>query len=286
MTSESQRDTSQSFEHMRMKLYFYENIPLSNNIVRIEEEYKIANQIIDVYVELADGAKIAIEIQHSKISDTQLIKRTLSYTKNGIYVLWILDGNSFNRTPQNQDGIKISKLEILLHKIYHGRVYYVNIKPEGLLSGVYTLTYAPYFNIKDVVYKKKASSKRCVYHQQINNLKLICTSNKYNLAMFEDVSIKSYCEQEIYNILKMRCKEMHRKKRNEGNNFMIIPIIEIVSLLQEKYGFYLVYDILRRSKTQPSRIKIARLGFMKDTTNKIRECIKIYFTDYLHTDIQ
>lgn len=281
MTSESKGDKSQSFEHMRMKLYFYENIPLSNRVVRIEEEHKFADQIIDVYVELVNNTKIAIEIQHSKISDALLIERTLNYTKKNIYVLWILNGNSFSRYPQNQDGIRISKLELFLHKIYNGKVYYVNVDPEGLLTGVYALTFAPYFNIKDIVYKKKAISKRSIYYQQIKNLKIKCTSNQYKLAMFEDVNIKSNCEKEIYKIIKKRCRKLNKYKENLKSNFLVIPIIEIVSLLQEKYGFYLVYDIIKRSKTQANRIKIARLGFMKDAKGKIRECIKIYLTDYL-----
>ena len=264
-----------------MKLYIYENIPLSNKVIHIEEEYKIKDQIIDVYVELANRSKIAIEIQHSKVLERKLIERTLNYTKKGIYVLWILNGSSFHRYPQNLDGIRISKLEFLLHKMYNGRVYYLNVEPEGLLSGIYTLSYAPYFNVKDIVYKKKASSKRSLYYQKIKNLKLKCIFNKYKLAMFEDVNIMFKCEEEIYNILKSRCNELNIVNKDEKNNFLIIPVIEIISLLQKRYGFYLVYDVLKRSKTQESRIKIARLGFMKDTKGKIRECIKIYLKDYI-----
>jgi len=264
-----------------MKLYFYENIPLSNRILRIEEEYKIGNQIIDVYVELTNKTKIAIEIQHSKMLDTRLIERTLNYTKKGIYVLWILDGNSFNREPQNQDGIRVSKLELILHQMYEGRVYYVNVDPEGLLSGVYTLSYAPYFNIKDIVYKKKAKRKRSVYCQQIQNLKLKCNSNKYKLAMFEDVNIKSSCEEDIYAFLRKSCNEIYNQKKIEKNNYLIIPIVDIVSILREKYGFYLIYNVLRSSKTNAGKINIARLGFMKDIKGKVRECIKIYLNDYL-----
>jgi hypothetical protein len=99
--------------------------------------------------------------------------------------------------------------------------------------------------------------------------------------MFEDINIKSKCEEEIYKILKSRCYRLNRIRKNESNNFLIIPVIELISILKEKYGFYLVYDVLKRSKTQESRIKIGRLGFMKDTKGKIRECIKIYLRDYI-----
>ncbi len=266
---------------MRMKLYFYENIPLANKVTCIEEEYKIDDQIVDVYAELGNGKKIAIEIQHSKIPYTKLIERTSKYTKRGIYVLWVLNGNSFNRIPQNQDGIRLSNLELYLHKLYNGRVYYVNLDSKGLLSAVYALSYAPYFNLKDVVYKKKARSKRSVYCQQIENLKLKCTSKKYKLAMFRDENVKFHCETEICHILRKYCKEKSLLETNENRNFLIIPVIEVISLLREKYGFYLVYDILKTSRNNTNKLKIIRFGFMKDRENKIRECIKISLADYI-----
>jgi len=281
MTSESMGNRSQSFEHMRMKLFFYENIPLSNKIIRIEEEYKMQDQIIDVYVELANGNKIAIELQHSKISDTKLLERTLNYNKQGIYVLWVLNGNSFNRAPHDQDEIRVSKLESQLHKIYNGRVYYINMQSKGVISGVYTLSYVPYFNIKDVIYKKKATSKRCVYCQEIKTFELKCISGKYKLAMFEDVNIKTRCETDIYQLLRKCCKDKFKEELPNKPKTLIIPVIKIVSLLQDKYGFYLVYDALKTSKNKLNKLKIARLGFMKDTEEKIRESIKIYISDYI-----
>ena len=281
MTYKTNRGKSQSFEHMRMKLYFYENIPVSNNVRSIMEEYKIGDQIIDVYVELANGNKIAIEIQHSKISATSLIERTLKYSKRGIYVLWILNGNSFNRRPQNQEGIRISELEFLLHKLYNERVYYLNVESTELLSGVYSLSYVPYFNIKDIIYKKNPISKRSVSYQQIQNLKLTCISHKYKLAMFEDESVKFLCEQDIYHFLKYCCKEKTKLRLYCKQGVLIIPVANIVSFLEKKYGFYLIYDVLKNSKTKGKKLKIARMGFMKDAEHKIRECVKICQIDYL-----
>jgi competence CoiA-like predicted nuclease len=281
VTYKSNRGKSQSFEQMRMKLYFYENIPVSNNVRSKIEEYKLGDQIIDVYVELANGNKIAIEIQHSKISASSLIERTLKYSQRCINVLWTLDGKSFNRRLQNQEGIRISELEFVLHKLYNERVYYLNVESTELSSGVYSLSYVPYFNIKDIIYKKKSLSKRSVYYQQIQNLKLKCISHKYKLAMFEDVSIRSLCEQEIYQFLKYCCKERDMQRLRRKNGVLIIPVANIVSFLEKKYGFYLVYDVLKNSKSEDRKLKIARMGFMKDKENEIRECVKIYLTDYL-----
>jgi competence CoiA-like predicted nuclease len=172
--------------------------------------------------------KIAIEIQHSKISSTCLIERTLKYSKRGINVLWILNGKSFNRRPQNQEGIRISELELILHKLYNERVYYLNVESTEVLSGVYSLSYVPYFNIKDIIYKKKPISKWSVYYQQIQNLKLACISHKYKLAIFEDVSVRSLCARDVYQFLKHCCKERIKLPLYRKQGTLIIPIANIV----------------------------------------------------------
>jgi len=281
VVSESKREKSQSFEHMRMKLYFYENLPLSNQVVRLEEEYKIGDQIADVYFELENGEKIAIEIQHSKITEANLTERTLKYTKRGIHVLWILNGKSFNKYPQNQDGKRISLLESKLHKMYNGRVYYLNMDSKGIISGVYALSYFPYFNIKDVMYKKKSISKKSIYCQEIQSLKLKCRSMKYKLALFEDEDVKSLCEEDIFKILKAYCMNEVKHTPNNNETYLIIPIIKIVSALRPRYGFFLVYDVLQTSRKRARNVKITKFGFMKDKDNKVKESIKIQVSDYI-----
>jgi len=72
---------SESIDHLLIKKFFYDNIPLVNDINTIEQEIKIGNRIADVYVELKNGKKVAIEIQHSRISKSELILRTKEYTQ-------------------------------------------------------------------------------------------------------------------------------------------------------------------------------------------------------------
>jgi len=263
-----------------MKLYFYENIPLSNNTVKIEEEYKIKDQIVDIFIELTNGKRVAIEIQHSKIPFTNLLKRTLKYTKRGIYVLWILNGKTFNKVPQNQDGIRVSRIEFELFKMYKGRVYYLNIDPKGIISGVYALSYIPYFNIKDVIYKKESTTKRSIYCQEIRSLGLRFINGKYKLARFQDESIFTNCENDIYQFIKKLCLKEYRRC-SQKINYLIIPLMNIMSELGKKYGFFLIYDVLKTSKSKINKIRIARFGFMKDNKNRIKESIKVYFSDYI-----
>ena len=95
--------------HLEMKKYFYDNLKDDENVVRIELEHKVGNRIADIYLEmkkeLYTGAfsthsndrpcpKIAIEVQHSKISLPKLLERTEDYDKNGVWVIWVLDGDS------------------------------------------------------------------------------------------------------------------------------------------------------------------------------------------------
>jgi hypothetical protein len=54
-----------------------------------------------------------------------------------------------------------------------------------------------------------------------------------------------------------------------------------MSELGKIYGFFLIYDVLKTSKSKINKIRIARFGFMKDNKNRIKESIKVYFSDYI-----
>ena len=100
--NETEFKFSESIEHIKIKKYLYDNIPLINPIKNIEQEHRIGNQIIDLFVELEDSKKIAIEIQHSKIYKKDLLNRTRKYNQKDIFVLWILNGNGpyYYRIPK------------------------------------------------------------------------------------------------------------------------------------------------------------------------------------------
>jgi len=95
---------AESFEHKRMKQYMFENLHAKNNIKRMELEYNVESRRADLYGELMDGKKFVIEFQNSKISVNEIIERTKLYNEKNMFVLWILNGVSYKRTPKNEDG--------------------------------------------------------------------------------------------------------------------------------------------------------------------------------------
>ena len=89
-----------------------------------------------------------MEIQHSMILETELIERTKDYNNNGIYVLWILNGASYDRYQRIEAGFQLSKSEKYLQKMYQQRTYYLNMTKEGLNSFVYSLHFSNYYESK------------------------------------------------------------------------------------------------------------------------------------------
>lgn len=57
LSKKSKEKKLESIEHMRMKLYFQDNLPNDNNITKIELECMIGNRRADLYGELFDGKK-------------------------------------------------------------------------------------------------------------------------------------------------------------------------------------------------------------------------------------
>ena len=123
---------SESQSHKLMKHLLHDFLYLNNNsiISRALEKY-FGNRFADVYFKLKDGHEIVIEIQNSKISVKEIIKRTKDYNGKGAHVLWILHGEgkcaASAKYPRDQKQVKISPAEKFLHGMYGGRVYYMNI---------------------------------------------------------------------------------------------------------------------------------------------------------------
>ena len=49
---------SETIDHLLIKKFFYDNLPVANEIKTIEQEIKIGNRIADVYLELKDGKTV------------------------------------------------------------------------------------------------------------------------------------------------------------------------------------------------------------------------------------
>jgi len=251
----SVRNKSESFEHLRNKEFLYTNLPQDNLINRIRLEYPIGKRIADVYLKLQDGNEIAVEIQHSKINLEDLKQRTKEYNEKGLYVIWILDGISFNKYPCYEEGILLTKIEKELHKMYHGRVYYMNTKKEGIMTPLFPLHFAPYYE-----YRKISSNFSFYSRSKVNNtiisgilssLKITTfTNNRYKLARFLDLNLRDLCYEAIGNFIQHFNEEIShlRNTKSYSSKFDIKKTLLYVAVrkFEPIFGLHLLYDILRR----------------------------------------
>ena len=113
---------SESFYHKAIKQMVFKFISQkSSNVIKSSTEKYFNNRRADVYFQLTNGKIAVVEIQHSRISIKEIIKRTEAYNNQNIYVLWILHGEckcvASPKNPENKKKIKISSVEKFLHKI-------------------------------------------------------------------------------------------------------------------------------------------------------------------------
>lgn len=246
---------SETIDHLLIKKFFYDNIPLENNINIIEQEIKIGNRIADIYIELKNKKKVAIEIQHSRISKSELIQRTKEYNQCGVHVLWILDGDGpYNRKPLNEDGVIITVAEKELHLMYSDRVYYINATSAGITSPAYTLHFVPYIERKissyGIIYYKQSKNKRSAVCGEITSFKLTLFRNKgFRLARFFDQNLKKLCIREVVQFLNGFIA-YREKKHNEAKKIFPegLPLGVLIEKFHVKYGLYLLFKVLRYLK--------------------------------------
>ncbi|MDM5187497.1 competence protein CoiA family protein [Bacillus sp. DX4.1] len=86
----------ESAYHMHGKEQLYKWIQSQGFHVEIEYYLKAIRQRPDLFIEM-EGRKFAIEYQCASLSADQLLKRTYSYWKAGIQIVWILGGNQLKR---------------------------------------------------------------------------------------------------------------------------------------------------------------------------------------------
>ena len=183
----------------------------------------------------------------------------------------------------NQNGIIVSVEEEQLQKMYKGRVYYMNMTKDGLLTPVYPLHFTKYFQykmdgngmIRYVCYKKQ----RSVICGAIPSLELVFTGKKYKLARFWDVNVEWSCIREINQYISDICKQkLSKKKKREKLISLRIATKDIISHFKDKYGYYIPYNALRWKKG----IKIQKNGYILDDKNHFREQIEIKIDDFIN----
>jgi len=280
----------ETIEHKTMKVYWYIMFPKFNPVTTKKLEYKIGNQIADVYFELRNGRKVVIECQNSQISKRKLIERTKNYTRKDIYVLWLFNGHgtcvSDKKNPRNEDEVGVLGMEKRAHSLYGGRVYYMNVSRRKIIDPPYALHFTPFFKHKDseynyLGYNKYYKDKRSITLGKIPNYKILCVENKgYKLARFADKHVSNLCAERIINLIKEICQKNILKGKN-FNDTIEIPLISIISEVKERYGFHLPHLLLKKS----NKIKKVKIEKLFDEKYIINDVMTIRISDYLELNL-
>ncbi len=276
----------ETIEHKTMKAYWYMMFPKFNQISSKKIELRIGDQIADVYFELKNGKRVAIECQNSQISKRKLIERTKNYSHKDIYTLWIFNGHgtcvSYKKNPQNEEGIGVLGMEKRVHSLYGGRIYYMNVIGRKIIDPPYALHFAPFFENKKsdynyLGYNKYYKDKRSAILSKIPNYKILCMDVKgYKLARFTDKHLSVSCIEEINSIITTYCRAVVTDVKDEPD-IIEIPLRWIISQLEVRYGFHLPYLLLRKSQN----IRRVNLEKIFDEKYEINEIIRVQVSDYL-----
>jgi len=200
---------AESFYHKAIKRLFFKYISENNSdITEKSLEKYINNRRADVFFKLKSGKQIVIEVQNSKITVKEIINRTEYYNNVGIYVLWILYGNgacvASPKLPEDKKNSKISTVENFLHRMFAGRVYYVNMNlydEKVTISTPFALYFSPSSSKKN---QKLFHTKYENYYiknvnfARIPNWNLLCVNyNSFKIARFFDKNVKRELKDQI-----------------------------------------------------------------------------------------
>jgi competence CoiA-like predicted nuclease len=241
---------SESFDHKAIKRLFFKYISENNkSIIEKSLEKYINNRRADVYFRLKSGEQIVVEVQNSKISVKEIINRTEHYNNAGMYILWVLHGNgacvASPKFPEDRNKVKISSIEKYLHRLYGGRVYYVNInfyKDKITISPPFALHFSFHLNKK---YQKKFRTNYEIFYIRNSNFakipgwNLLCVNfNGFKLARFYDKNIKRVLKDKIStyykkNLMMFKSEKkllksiLNNFKTKYGNHLILVAIFEL-----------------------------------------------------------
>ncbi len=276
----------ETIEHKTMKNYWYNIFPKYNPIKTRKQEYWFEDQIADVYFELRDGNKVAIECQNSPITSKKVIERTKKYTVKNIYVLWIFNGIgtrvSEKKIPFNMNKVRVVGVEKRVHNLYAGRIYYMNAVGEEVLEEPYAIHFAPYFSHMESAdniygYDKYYKEFQSAVYNKIHTYKILCVDYKgYKLARFMDKNVSISCTEQLLAYLKEFCERQYKDQKPE-NAEIRIPVDSIIDVVKEEFGYFLPYLLLKRSR----RIKKRQFERLLDEKYNIQNTITIRSSDYI-----
>lgn len=141
-----------------------------------------------------NGIPVVFEIQHSPLTAEELNRRTLKYSKLGIYTIWVIPEEVFKRNPK--------AYEKYLHMLYKGNLF-LWAKEEGL-------------KVAHFFYKTK-TKREVVYKQvKLNELHFTTSSAKFK---YKGISLP---EVKIMTIYKWWTKPV---KNEESFNWILVLFI-------------------------------------------------------------
>ena len=236
---------AESHFHRAIKLFLYKYIYENDeSIVNRSLEKYFGNRYADVYFKLDTGKELVVEVQNSKISVKEIITRTKDYNGKGIFVLWMLYGDgkcvASPKGPKDVKSIKISPAENYLHRMYGGRVYYVNLdirRDKASLRTPFALHYSkPIKKKKQGLFKNRYDSYFICDSNFITipSWNIMCTEFAgFKIARFYDKNIKSLLKENILKFYKIE-----KKRRNIDKKF----IRKVIKNFKKKYGMYMIYN--------------------------------------------
>ena len=252
-----EESSSESRIHKAMKYILLNEITKHNRIIneKTTEKY-FGNRFADIYFEMKDRSEIVVEVQNSVISVNEIKNRMNDYNKNGVHVLWILNGDGkccFSpKQPIDQTLAKMSPAEIFLHRIYGGRVYYVKLKETKKrisLLQVYGLHFSKTLEKKHRgMFKTQYGNFfiRDTHFIQIADLKLLLTDfSGYKIARFYDKNFRNQCELELsLYIQKFQLLEINKR-----------ALRKILKQYKSKFGTFIIfYSLLRLRDSKNCKI--------------------------------
>ena len=239
---------SESIYHKGIKQLIFKSATEKNDII-IEKslEKHFDNRRADVYFKLKSGEEIVVEVQNSKITVKDIKQRTEDYNKKNIFVLWILHGMgscvASPKHPKDLKDTKISTAENFLHRIYFGRVYYINLNfcnSKTTISAPFALHFSYSWKKKNRKMFHSHYDKyfiRDINYMKISSWNLLTVSyNGYKLARFYDKNIKSILKNEIF-------RYVFSNLNNSQKQYKFKTIRKLVlNHFSNKYGRYLILD--------------------------------------------
>jgi len=217
MTHISELSTpSESLIHKAIKQLLFKYISQYNtDVIESSLEKYFDSRRGDVYFKLRGGEEVVVEVQNSRVSVKEVITRMKDYTKKGIYVLWVLSGGgnavASKKWPKHQKNVKVSPVENLLHKIYGGRVYYVNVNDHSekiTLTPPYALHFSPSDSKSPTIFQDTYSYYyiRNINVVRIPSWNLLCVDYNFKIARFYDTNAVTILKNGIWGFIHQKTK--------------------------------------------------------------------------------